>query len=61
MTVRHFVRFVKVSKKWKEVTKMSELSLEHTHDLLEVLEAANPVEALAEFIALNGFDESKSN
>ena len=40
---------------------MSELSLEHTHDLLEVLEAANPVEALEEYIALYGFDESKSN
>jgi len=40
---------------------MAELSLEHTHDLLEVLEAANPVEALEEFIALNGFDESGSN
>lgn len=40
---------------------MSELSLEHTHELLEVLESHNPVEALEEFIALYGFDESRSS
>lgn len=37
---------------------MKELSLEVTHELLDILEADNTEELLEEFLAINGFDES---
>lgn len=37
---------------------MEELSLEVTHELLDILEADNTKELLEEFLAIRGFDES---
>lgn len=37
---------------------MYELSLELTHELLDIAEADNTKELLEEFLAINGFDES---
>lgn len=37
---------------------MEELSLELTHELLDIAEADNTKELLEEFLAIRGFDES---
>lgn len=40
---------------------MDTLTLEDTHELLDILEQDNVRELLEEFIVLRGFDESKEN
>lgn len=40
---------------------METLTLEDTHELLDILEQDNVRELLEEFIVLRGFDESEAN